>query len=62
MKLDYLVMGHRCPHLHCHVYPQYEDCDPYGLVDITAGQVRLSGEELSERISDLRECLMPAGA
>ena len=21
VKLDNLIMGHRCPHLHCHVYP-----------------------------------------
>ena len=30
-KLDYLVMGHLCPHVHCHVYPQYEDDDPHAL-------------------------------
>lgn len=34
-------MGFRIPHYHCHVYPQYEDDDPFRLIDVTTGEVRL---------------------
>ena len=30
-KIDYLVMGHRMPHLHCHVFPQHAHDDPMRL-------------------------------
>lgn len=36
-KIDYLVMGHRMPHLHCHVLPQHADDDPTRNVDISDG-------------------------
>jgi diadenosine tetraphosphate (Ap4A) HIT family hydrolase len=39
VKLDNLVMGHLCPHVHCHIYPQYSTDDPYALVDVQAGTV-----------------------
>lgn len=37
VKLDHLSMGHLCPHLHCHIYPQYQHNDPRQNVDISAG-------------------------
>lgn len=36
-KIDYLVMGHRMPHLHCHVFPQHSVDDPKRNVDISDG-------------------------
>ncbi len=36
-KIDYLVMGHRMPHLHCHVFPQHSEDDPLRNVDISDG-------------------------
>ena len=54
VKIDNLVMGHRCPHVHCHVYPQYATDDPSGLVDISAGQVRLGDAERRRRVAEIR--------
>lgn len=53
-KIDYLVMGHRMPHLHCHVFPQHADDDPRRNVDISDGPVHLATEELEKRADRLR--------
>lgn len=49
MKLDHLSMGHRCPHLHCHIYPQYRYNDPFQNIDISAGDVSPTAEILQRR-------------
>ncbi len=54
VKLANLSMGFRTPHFHCHVYPQYEDDDPYRLIDVTEGQVRLGEAQRAERIATMR--------
>lgn len=54
-KIDYLVMGHRAPHLHCHVFPQHRDDDPLRNVDIAEGPVYLSASELDGSVAALRE-------
>jgi diadenosine tetraphosphate (Ap4A) HIT family hydrolase len=59
VKLDYLVMGHRAPHIHCHVYPQYEDDDPFLNVDISRGESILGGAEQEDRLRALRNRLRP---
>lgn len=46
VKLDSLIMGHRCPHVHCHLYPLYPSDDPYKPVDIGEGDRFLSDDEL----------------
>lgn len=51
VKLDHLSMGHRCPHLHCHIYPQYENNDPFQNIDISVGNGRPQLEELTHRAS-----------
>lgn len=53
VKLDNLVMGHRCPHVHCHLYPQYSSDDPYRLVDIGDGDRFLSDAELRPDVERL---------
>ena len=55
VKIDYLVMGHLCPHVHCHVYPQYEHDDPHGLLNPKNGDVRLSASEFRQRLNDVRQ-------
>jgi diadenosine tetraphosphate (Ap4A) HIT family hydrolase len=54
VKLDNLVMGHLCPHVHCHVYPQYPTSDPHALIDIQEGTVRLSDDAWNERLEAIR--------
>jgi len=54
VKLANLSMGFRVPHVHCHVYPQYEDDDPFRLIDVTHGNVRLDDGAWEKRIADMR--------
>jgi diadenosine tetraphosphate (Ap4A) HIT family hydrolase len=60
LKLDTLVMGHLCPHVHCHVFPQYAEHDPHALIDIQEGTGRLSDVEQRARVDMLRKHLGPA--
>ena len=57
VKLDNLVMGHLCPHVHCHVYPQYAHDDPHALINIQEGATRLSDMEWQARLTDIRDHL-----
>lgn len=57
VKIDTLVMGHLCPHLQCHIYPQYPGDDPHALVNIQAGRVRLTSDEQADRVQRLRTLL-----
>jgi diadenosine tetraphosphate (Ap4A) HIT family hydrolase len=54
VKLDTLMMGHLCPHLHCHLYPQYEHDDPRKLINVQEGNVRLSELEARARVTQIR--------
>lgn len=54
-KINYLVMGHRAPHLHCHVFPQHLEDDPLRNVDISDGPVYLDDAELAHAVVALRE-------
>lgn len=53
-KIDYLVMGHRMPHLHCHVFPQHATDDPKRNVDISDGPVQPEPEALEGARDALR--------
>ena len=33
-KINYLIFGHRCPHVHCHLLAHGYDADPHKPVDI----------------------------
>lgn len=55
VKIDYLVMGHLCPHVHCHVYPQYENDDPHGLLNPKDGNVRLDSREWAKRVDNMKQ-------
>jgi diadenosine tetraphosphate (Ap4A) HIT family hydrolase len=54
VKLDTLIMGHLCPHGHCHVYPRYHHDDPRKLINVQEGDVSLSEGEARERIAQIR--------
>ena len=56
-KIDDLVMGHLCPHVHCHVYPQYWDDDPHGLLNVKRGDVRLDDDAWAHRVHTMRDHL-----
>ncbi|WP_223626992.1 HIT family protein [Microbacterium sp. EST19A] len=53
-KIDYLVMGHRMPHLHCHLLPQHPNDDPLRNVDISDGPSFLTAQELQQDLRALR--------
>lgn len=53
-KIDYLVMGHRMPHLHCHVFPQHSTDDPTRNVDISEGLVLLSSNEMNDAVQSVQ--------
>ena len=55
VKLDTLVMGHLCPHVRCHVYPQYRQDDPHALINIQEGGERLSETEQGARVTTIQE-------
>ncbi|MEV7610286.1 HIT family protein [Microbacterium sp. NPDC089320] len=54
-KINYLVMGHRAPHLHCHVFPQHLEDDPLQNVDVSDGPVYLADAEIAASAAVLRE-------
>lgn len=53
-KIDYLVMGHRMPHLHCHLLPQHATDDPRRNVDISDGPTSLPADAFDASIVALR--------
>ena len=54
VKLDSLVMAHLCPHVHCHVYPQYRQNDPHALINIQEGDERLSETDQRARVTAIK--------
>lgn len=54
-KIDYLVMGHRAPHLHCHVFPQHLTDDPLRNVDIADGTAYLPSSGMNDAVAALRK-------
>ncbi|MGW8484160.1 HIT family protein [Microbacterium sp. NPDC055903] len=54
-KIDYLIMGHRMPHLHCHLLPQHAGDDPIRNVDISDGPTIPPEAALVNTVSRLRE-------
>ncbi|MFT4260493.1 HIT family protein [Microbacterium sp.] len=53
-RIDYLVMGHRMPHLRCHLLPQHAADDPLRNVDISDGPVLLPASVLQDDAVALR--------
>lgn len=61
VKLANLSMGFRMPHYHCHVYPQYQDDDPFRLIDVTEGDVRMDEAAWADRLEAMHRLLQPRG-
>lgn len=59
-KIDYLVMGHRMPHLHCHLLPQHAGDDPLRNVDIADGPVLVADAVLRSRAESIRTAFSSA--
>jgi len=57
VKIDSMIFGNLCPHLHCHVFPQYPHDDPHANPDINKGSKLLSDAEQAARVDVLREHL-----
>jgi diadenosine tetraphosphate (Ap4A) HIT family hydrolase len=56
-KVNYLVFGHHCPHLHCHlVIHSYED-DPSKPVDWNEETVLLSSQQYQHIIAEMQRKL-----
>jgi len=53
-KIDYLVMGHRMPHLHCHLLPQHATDDPLRNVNIADGPTYLPPDAFDAAIAALQ--------
>jgi diadenosine tetraphosphate (Ap4A) HIT family hydrolase len=56
-KVNYLVFGHHCPHLHCHLLVHSYEDDPSTLVDMHAETVLLAPEQYRDIIADMRKRL-----
>lgn len=53
-KIDYLVMGHRMPHLHCHLLPQHATDDPLRNVNIADGPTWLPADAFDASVAALQ--------
>ncbi|MFB7252371.1 HIT family protein [Microbacterium sp. NPDC056234] len=53
-KIDYLVMGHRMPHLHCHLLPQHATDDPLRNVNIAGGPTHLPPDAFHDAVTALQ--------
>jgi diadenosine tetraphosphate (Ap4A) HIT family hydrolase len=57
VKIANLSMGFLCPHLHCHVFPQYRGDDPHALIDIKEGDCSLPDDQWASRITQMKTLL-----
>jgi diadenosine tetraphosphate (Ap4A) HIT family hydrolase len=53
-KIDYLIFGHHCPHLHCHLLVQSFKNDPSRAVKMDEKEVLLKEKEYREMIRRLK--------
>lgn len=56
-KVNYLVFGHHCPHLHCHLLVHSYKDDPSTPVDMHAETVLLAPKQYRDIIADMRRRL-----
>ncbi len=56
-KVDQLIIGHLSPHLHCHVFPQYESDDPRATPNIHDSVLVLDEAEQRARVELLQRHL-----
>jgi diadenosine tetraphosphate (Ap4A) HIT family hydrolase len=54
VKVNYAILGNLCPHIHCHLLPQFAADDPPRLLDMGDGQVLLTDQEYERIVAALR--------
>ncbi len=55
IKINYTIYGNLCPHIHCHIFPQYVENDPHASIDPHKKEVMLSLKEYEEVIHALQQ-------
>jgi diadenosine tetraphosphate (Ap4A) HIT family hydrolase len=55
LKINYLIFGHHCPHLHCHLVMHFPGEDPNKPVKMDEKEVFLTNEEYRKIIQKLKE-------
>ncbi|AXL12420.1 HIT family protein [Microbacterium foliorum] len=60
-RIDYLVMGHRMPHLHCHLLPQHATDDPLRTVNIADGPTYLAPDAFDTALAALQRAWASSG-
>jgi diadenosine tetraphosphate (Ap4A) HIT family hydrolase len=58
VKINYSVLGNMCPHLHCHLLPQFAADVPPRLLDMAGGEVLLTDREYARIVADVRRELV----
>jgi diadenosine tetraphosphate (Ap4A) HIT family hydrolase len=58
VKINYAVLGNLCPHIHCHLLPQFATDDPPRLLDMGDGQLLLTDQKYQQMVADLRRELV----
>jgi diadenosine tetraphosphate (Ap4A) HIT family hydrolase len=59
-KINYLVMGNICPHIHCHLVPRFYSDDPTWPVNMNQEQGILPPDQYAARLDALRQALTDA--
>jgi len=54
VKINYAILGNLCPHVHCHLLPQFVADHPPRLLDMAEGEVLLPEQEYEQILAKLR--------
>jgi diadenosine tetraphosphate (Ap4A) HIT family hydrolase len=54
VKINYAVLGNRCPHVHCHLVLHFQDDDPEQGLNMNEREVLLSPSEYERIVHRLR--------
>lgn len=56
-KMNYMVFGNRCPHIHCHLIPVTFEDDPNQPIHMLEKEVFLADAEYQETIHQMRRLI-----
>jgi diadenosine tetraphosphate (Ap4A) HIT family hydrolase len=54
VKINYAILGNLCPHLHCHLLPQFDADNPPRVLDMADEQVLLPDQAYEQTLASLR--------
>lgn len=60
VKLNYCIFGNLCPHLHCHVIPQYLTDDPHAPIKMDEVEELLTEQEYRDMITEIKNQVLPS--